>query len=141
MDKIQKGFTLIEIMLVVAIIGILAAVAMPSYQRYVIKTKRVEMMTELQNIANTIESKKLALGSYQNINQNTLPLGNFPRQGTALYNITVSPTPLTSDWTLTATPMVTGQMAGDGSLTLTAQGIKCRNVTATDKKCGNDWKD
>ncbi len=137
----QKGFTLIELMIVIAILGVIVAIALPSYQRYVIRTKRADMMAELQNIATQIESKKLSQGSYQNINQNTLPLGNFPRQGTPLYSITVSPIPLTSDWTLTATPMVTGQMAGDGSLTLTAQGIKCRNVTATDKKCGNDWKD
>lgn len=133
----QRGFTLIELMIVVAIIAVLAAIAYPNYQRYVIKTKRTDMMSELHNIAAQIESRKLAQGSYSNNLISGLG-GNFPRQGPALYTISFTPTPLTAEWKIIATPNPNGQMANDGTLSLNYQNVKCRaNV------CGanNDWND
>ena len=129
----QQGFTLIELMIVVAIIGVLAAIAYPSYQRYVIKTKRTDMMTEMQNIASQIESRKLAQGSYTNAG--TGLDGSFPRSGTALYTIDLAPTPLTDRWTITAKP-VSPQMVNDGTLTLNAQGLKCRGSSCG---MGQEW--
>lgn len=143
----NQGFTLIELMIVVAIIGILATIAYPSYQRYVIKTKRTDMMAELQNIASRIESQKLASGSYANINTNLLGLGSYPTSGTSLYTVTLTPTPLTMNWTLTAAPVAGEQMANDGRLTLNSNGQKCRdknnNGNTTDTgECGmgEEWK-
>ncbi|WP_288726453.1 type IV pilin protein [uncultured Psychrobacter sp.] len=121
----QSGFTLIEVMIVVAIVAVLAAIAFPSYQRYVIKTKRVDMMSEMQNIATQIESRKLAQGTYSN-NLITGLGGNFPRQGPALYTISFTPNPLTSEWRIIATPNPNSQMANDGILSLNYQNNKCR---------------
>src|SRR5213082_460090 len=54
MNKIQKGFTLIELMIVVAIIGILAAVALPAYQDYTIRAKVSELVLAASGLKTTI---------------------------------------------------------------------------------------
>lgn len=139
LSKHLQGFTLIEVMIVVAIIGVLAAIAYPSYQRYVIKTKRTDMMSQMQNIASQIESRKLAQGSYSAISPTVLTdfKGAYPSQGQALYDITITD-PLVATWTITATPKSNAQMKSDGTLTLNYQGARCRASV-----CGssNEWND
>ena len=133
-DGVQRGFTLIEMMIVVAIIGVLAAIAYPSYQQYVIKSKRTDMMSEMHNIANQIESRKLAQGRYSNALITGLD-GNYPRQN-SLYTVAITPNPLTSEWTITAETIDDTQIDGDGTLTLNYQNVKCRgSVCGT----GDEW--
>lgn len=138
-NKTQQGFTLIEMMIVVAIIGVLAAIAYPSYQQYVIKSKRTDMMSEMHNIASEIESRKLAQGSYKSISdkvQDDLK-GEYPKQGTALYDVTITD-PLTATWEIEAEPKSANQMSSDGTMTLNYQNVKCRgSVCGT----GNEWND
>ena len=128
----DKGFTLIELMIVVALVAIMSAIAYPSYQQYVIKTKRTEMMSEIQNIASEIESRKLAQGSYSKVSVTDLAV-NYPRQGTALYSVAIAP--ITDKWVIQATP-VGKPMVGDGNLTLNYQGVKCRGSICGG---GDEW--
>lgn len=137
----NQGFTLIELAMVILIIGVLAAIAYPSYQDYVVRTKRVEMMTEIQNIANMLESRKLAAGrgGYTKVKTDGL-IGGYPKSGTALYTVAITGVGAGGDgrWTITARPIAQATQAKDGALTLNYLGQRCRA-----NKCGmgKEWNE
>jgi type IV pilus assembly protein PilA len=66
MKQLQKGFTLIELMIVVAIVGILAAIAIPAYQDYVVRSK----MSEVEG---AIAACKTSVAEYTSTHGGTLP--------------------------------------------------------------------
>jgi type IV pilus assembly protein PilA len=72
MKKVQQGFTLIELMIVIAIIGILAAVALPAYQDYTVRAKASELILAASSAKNSI-------GEYV-ITNNTIPPSTFTVQ-------------------------------------------------------------
>ena len=67
----NSGFTLIEIMIVVCIIAILAALAIPSYQRYVLRSYRVEARNALQEIANRWQQNYSVSRSWETLGNGT----------------------------------------------------------------------
>ena len=62
----QRGFTLIELMIVIGIVGVLVTIAFPSYTAYIKKSRRTEAQTAIMNIAAEMEKLYGRQGSYQN---------------------------------------------------------------------------
>lgn len=131
--KKQKGVTLIELMIVVAIIGVIAAFAVPSYQNYVINTNRTECQSALVQFANAMERHytRQMPSSYLGAAAGGADTGSpaifetqAPISGAATCNLTISAASA-SDYTLRATPIAGTVLAGDGLLTLNASGQKC----------------
>ncbi len=88
MARSEKGFTLIELMIVVIIIGIIAAVAIPSYQRNVESTRRTTAQGDLLELAQFMERRYTNGYDYRDAGGNapTLPFTTMPRQGTGTFN-------------------------------------------------------
>lgn len=82
MKKVQQGFTLIELMIVVAIIGILAAVAIPAYQDYIGRAQVAEAVNLLGGLKSPVEER---LGTVGNTN---IVMSEFRRAGNYVSTIT-----------------------------------------------------
>lgn len=142
----SQGFTLIELMITVVIIGILASIAYPSYTQYVQRANRAEARAMLLENAQFLERNYTTANRYDEdsngvpIDDASLPKPQSPENGAARYNMTVAMGAAPAQtFELSATPA--GTMAGDacGVFTYTNTGLQGAAGVTTGTIVGECW--
>jgi type IV pilus assembly protein PilE len=126
-----RGFTLIEIMVVVAIIGILAAIAIPNYSNYVIKGARTSAQTELLQLAALQEKIFLNSSAYSvsiTTNYDGTNAGGLGKTSgmtsDGKYTLTITPLVSGQTYTITAKPTANKPQVGNGCMTIQENGLR-----------------
>ena len=119
----QSGFTLIELLIVVVIAGILLSIALPNYQQYMIRSKRVAAQSQMMDIANREQQFLLANRVYAD--KATLGF-SLPSEVSAkyTYDITANNAVSPPTFLITFTPITGSTQASDGAITLDSKGTK-----------------
>jgi len=124
-----RGFTLIEVMIVVAIVAILAAVALPSYKQHVVRAARVQAQAELLDLASLQEKIFLNSNAYAASVTNAYngtSAGGLGRTSGATndgrYTLALDISTPSQTFVLTATPTAGGTQVGDGNISVSESG-------------------
>ena len=133
MKSLQKGFTLIELMIVVAIIGILAAIALPAYQDYTIRAKVSELLLAASGFRTAVTEQAQTNNTLQNsgvgLTVNVVGKvtgGTVTTNGTIVVAGSTAATSVGADVTVTLTPTFTG-----GTVTWLCQGTPVKYMPAS----------
>lgn len=121
----MRGFTLIELMIAVAVLAILASIAVPQYTQYIIKSRRAAAQAFMVDVADREKQYFLDKREYALDAGALAALGmTVPGEVAGNYTISVAAGADTPSFVITATPVVGGRQSGDGALTLEHTGVK-----------------
>lgn len=124
------GFTLIEILIAILIIGILVAIAYPSYTQYKIRTNRAEVQTEMMQISQRLQAYQIANNnSFNGATLATLGVSAVYPTARPVYGLVLRIEANNQEWQLVATP--TGSQTGNGVVCLNQAGQKFWSKGAT----------
>lgn len=132
----QTGFTLIEVMIAVAIVAILASIALPAYQEQVRTGKRTEGQNLLLGAA-TKQQRYFSDNMKYTDDVSDLGYANPLKTGSGAYTVTITTPADSSTYTITATADVNQVKDNCGNLTLTNTSAKGKSGTKTLAEC---WK-
>lgn len=130
----QKGFTLIELMIAVAIVAIISAIAFPMYRNYQQQGIRAQVMSDLGACAQALERHYTVNFTYASAADDPADIPGAiddavcaqvsPSNGDPMYTITLQAANQQT-FTLRATPVAGNRMAGDGAVEFFADGRRC----------------
>lgn len=142
--KKQKGFTLIELMIILAILIVFASIAIPSYQRYIIKNAESQAQARMMSLQMELERWRASTLSYRNFqpqqslvttnNRYTIQIVNG--SGGTFDAVDMAAARNSTSWIMLATP--DGKLKGASRILLTSDGARCKSSSSNFCKIPNN---
>jgi type IV pilus assembly protein PilE len=123
--RTHSGFSLIEMMVVVVIMGLIAGIGYPMYTQHVVKGKRVAAQAQMMELADREQQYMLANRTFAAKSDLTAAGYSLPSSLSSVYDwdVTVA-TGTPPSFTISFTPVTSSSQANDGTLSLTSEGVK-----------------